>query len=213
MSNLGPLLWSPLSIHLLDDYAAVVPVLVGLGDFSALFVFRYDGNQQELLILDRDWQLVDHETIPILGTLQDVGGVAVSADSTGMFLTYTSTLPYPYSTRRLVVQPIGFDEETDVNDGAAVPGSFRLTQNYPNPFNPSTTIEYSLPRRSHVTIDIYNMLGQKVCTLVDRDESAGDHSAVWDGTEASGESVATGIYLYRLQAGDRTETKKMLLLK
>ncbi len=127
-----------------------------------------------------------------------------------------SGLSYPWLLDAAL--PVWFvvPSPVDVPDSTAneyLPASFTLTQNYPNPFNPSTTIEYSLPRRSHVTIDIYNMLGQKVCTLVDRDESAGDHSAVWDGTEASGESVATGIYLYRLQAGDRTETKKMLLLK
>jgi hypothetical protein len=91
--------------------------------------------------------------------------------------------------------------------------SFELSQNYPNPFNPVTTIEYNLPRRSSVRIDIYNLLGQRVRTLVDREESAGSHTTTWDGTNAAGEAVSTGVYFYRFQAGDRVEMKKMLMLK
>ena len=103
----------------------------------------------------------------------------------------------------------------DVNDenGYILPYNFELSQNYPNPFNPITTVEYSLPRRSHVQIEIYNVLGQRVNTLVDRDESAGSYSVSWDGKTVNGQPVATGVYLYRFQAGDYVETKKMLLLK
>jgi len=105
---------------------------------------------------------------------------------------------------------------TDVKDddyGGALPYSFELSQNYPNPFNPVTTIEYSLPERSNVTIEIYNVLGQRVQTLVNREESAGSYTVTWDGSDASGKPAATGLYLYRFQAGDHVETKKMLLLK
>jgi flagellar hook assembly protein FlgD len=76
-----------------------------------------------------------------------------------------------------------------------------------------TTIEYSLPERGHVIIDVYNVLGQKVETLVDREESAGSYTITWDGTSSSGQAVSTGVYLYRFQAGDHIETKKMILLK
>jgi hypothetical protein len=105
---------------------------------------------------------------------------------------------------------------TDVEDdeyGDVLPYRFELSQNYPNPFNPVTTIEYNLPRRSHVTIEIYNILGQKVRTLIDREESAGSYAITWDGRTNIGQQAATGVYLYRLQAGDHIETKKMLLLK
>ena len=97
--------------------------------------------------------------------------------------------------------------------GDILPYRFRLSQNYPNPFNPVTAIEYSLPRRGHVTIEVYNVLGQKVRTLVNREESAGSYTIAWDGTTAGGQQAATGVYLYRFQAGDHVETKKMLLLK
>jgi len=105
---------------------------------------------------------------------------------------------------------------TDVEDdehGDILPYRFELSQNYPNPFNPVTTIEYSLPRRSSVKIDVFNLLGQKVRTLVDREESAGSYTIEWDGTNTSGQSVSTGVYFYRFQADDHVETKKMLLLK
>jgi len=103
----------------------------------------------------------------------------------------------------------------DVEDdhGSLLPYRFELSQNYPNPFNPATTIEYSLPRRSSVKIDVFNLLGQKVRTLVDREESAGAYSITWDGTSSTGEAVSTGVYFYRFQADDHVETKKMLLLK
>ena len=101
--------------------------------------------------------------------------------------------------------------EDDQNE--TLPYQFAVSQNYPNPFNPITTIEYSLPERSLVRIDIYNVLGQKIRTLVDREESAGSYTITWDGTTSGGEPAATGVYLYRFQAGDHIETKKMLLLK
>lgn len=107
----------------------------------------------------------------------------------------------------------GLYTDVEDNNSASLPETFWLSCNYPNPFNPVTTIEYGLPRRSHVTIEIYNILGRTVRSLVDREESAGWYAITWDGMNDDGESVATGIYLYRLKAGDYIETKRMLLLK
>lgn len=94
-----------------------------------------------------------------------------------------------------------------------LPDKYSLSANYPNPFNPSTTIEYTLPRKSQVTLELFNVLGQKVRTLVDRTESPGKHAVIWDGTNESIETVASGIYLYRLRAEDFHQTRKMMLLK
>jgi hypothetical protein len=94
-----------------------------------------------------------------------------------------------------------------------LPGEFRLSQNYPNPFNPMTEIQYYLPIRSHVTIDIFNVLGRRVRSLVDREESAGSYSVSWDGTDLSGKRVASGVYLYRFQTDNHMDTKRMVLLK
>jgi hypothetical protein len=104
---------------------------------------------------------------------------------------------------------------TDVKDTErpALPGGYLLSQNYPNPFNPSTRLDFNLPQRSLVTLTVYNLLGRKVTTLVDRQLPPGHHSVAWDGTDARGSRLPTGVYLYRLKAGDHTETRKMMLLK
>lgn len=90
----------------------------------------------------------------------------------------------------------------------ALPTVYSLSQNYPNPFNPSTVIEFALPKDAHVTLEIYNIIGQKVMTLVDEVTPAGYHSVKLDGT-----NLASGMYLYRLTAGQQTFIKKLLLMK
>jgi hypothetical protein len=101
----------------------------------------------------------------------------------------------------------------------AAPKTFELSQNYPNPFNPATHIRYQLPQATQVSLTIYNMLGQEVRKLVDAQQPAGYHTAIWDGRDNSGRSVPTGVYHYRLQAkgpsgaGSFTMTKRMLMAK
>lgn len=99
------------------------------------------------------------------------------------------------------------------NPEELLPGKFVLQQNFPNPFNPETVIEYELPSSSNVTIEIFNILGQKIRTLIDSQKPAGYHSIVWDGKDNSGTEVSTGIYFYRLKTGEFGKTKKMLFLK
>jgi hypothetical protein len=91
---------------------------------------------------------------------------------------------------------------------AVLPEKFAVSQNYPNPFNPVTTIDFSLPAASHVEITVFNIMGQKVATLADRHFVAGRHSIRWDASR-----VASGVYFYRVAAGERIETRKMMLLK
>ena len=95
----------------------------------------------------------------------------------------------------------------------ALPTTFGVDQNYPNPFNPSTTIRYALPEGSSVSLVIYNILGQQVRTLVSGSQGAGYHTVVWDGRDEAGRTAATGLYLYRLQAGTFSEVRKMLFAK
>jgi hypothetical protein len=99
------------------------------------------------------------------------------------------------------------------NPNVGLPGEFALHGNYPNPFNPTTTIAYDLPEQANVQIAIYNVVGQKVRTLVDRAESAGQHQVEWDGQDDSGRPVSSGLYLYRMTAGEFMQSRKMLLLK
>jgi hypothetical protein len=109
--------------------------------------------------------------------------------------------------------PFVYPTAVEQTPDADLPRTFRLGQNYPNPFNPTTVIEFSVPERADVKLEIYNILGRKVKTLVERVMPAGDYTVQWDGTNLSGQSVATGIYLYRLTAGDHSASRKMLLLK
>lgn len=93
------------------------------------------------------------------------------------------------------------------------PDAFGLSQNCPNPFNPTCEIAYALPTDCHVTLIIYNMLGQKVRALVDEHQSVGNKSVQWDGKDDQGQEVTSGVYFYRLQAGDFAQSKKMVMLK
>lgn len=94
-----------------------------------------------------------------------------------------------------------------------VPDDFALERNFPNPFNPETTIRYSVPKQGEVTLRIYNILGQEVATLVNSEHLPGYYTAHWGGQDQSGRTVASGIYLYRMQAGKFIRIHKMLLLK
>ena len=102
-----------------------------------------------------------------------------------------------------VAGPIGI-EQTE----SSSPVKYSLSQNHPNPFNPVTTISYSLPRSGDVTLIIYNLLGEEIARLVDGFQQAGEHTTVWNASK-----VSSGIYFYRLGAGNFAETKKMILLK
>jgi hypothetical protein len=91
---------------------------------------------------------------------------------------------------------------------SVVPKAYVLSQNYPNPFNPTTTIEFSVPRSSYVTLKVFSLLGEEVATLASRDFTVGSYRVHWNA-----EGVASGVYLYRLVAGSFVETKKLLLIK
>jgi hypothetical protein len=88
------------------------------------------------------------------------------------------------------------------------PTEYSLSDNFPNPFNPETTIIYTLPEAVHVTLDVFDISGRKVSTLVDSNESAGKYNILFNGV-----NLASGVYMYRLQAGSFISQKKMLLLK
>ena len=94
-----------------------------------------------------------------------------------------------------------------------VPTSYSLKQNYPNPFNPRTTIAYYVADAGNVSLVIYNLLGEQVRTLIDESQDVGEYSIEWDGRDDSGRAVSSGVYFYRLSAGDFNETKKMMLMK
>jgi hypothetical protein len=98
---------------------------------------------------------------------------------------------------------------------ALLPKAFAMSQNYPNPFNPSTTIAYDIPEGDnvHVQLNVYNMRGQLVRTLVDESKSEGSYQIQWDGSDNYGRRVSSGVYFYRIKAGEFSKTRKMVILK
>ena len=95
----------------------------------------------------------------------------------------------------------------------SLPTEYDLAQNYPNPFNPNTSIGFALPEAGLATLTIYNLIGQRVRTLISKSLEPGEHSVQWDGMDEQGEPLASGVYLYRLQAGEFSAVKKLTLMK
>jgi sugar lactone lactonase YvrE len=138
------------------------------------------------------------------------GAIAGGADYDEL---YEVTLPPQYQA----VKPWIYadDSPTAVSsvETAALPQSLGLDQNYPNPFNPETTLHFQIPQHSEVKLTIYNASGQQVATLVDQPLNAGTYQTTWDGRDAKGNPAASGTYIYSLQAGDRIQSRQMILLK
>ena len=116
----------------------------------------------------------------------------------------------PYQSQIII---LGNSPLTAITEEPTKPLSYALEQNYPNPFNPTTTILYEIPKPERVTLEIYDVLGQRVATLVDGVQTPGQYTAIWNGRNSAGMQVATGVYFYRLQTGSFTSVKKMLMLK
>jgi Secretion system C-terminal sorting domain len=124
------------------------------------------------------------------------------------------------STDGLVLRADAFkfqliEELTDLeeNENSQQKLDYRLNQNYPNPFNPATTITFQIPKTANVKLEIFNLLGEKINTLVDAELNAGNHSTTWNGKNIEGGSVASGIYFYRIHTGEFYDTKKMVYLR
>jgi flagellar hook assembly protein FlgD len=119
-------------------------------------------------------------------------------------------------TRVFLLKAVGRYEtvgRANATQAGSAPETFELLQNYPNPFNPTTTFSFSLPVSSAVKLEVFNILGQRVTTLVDKEMAAGVHSVSWDSRDLAGRSVATGVYLARFKANDFTSTKKVVVVK
>jgi hypothetical protein len=129
----------------------------------------------------------------------------------------SSAARYTFNNFQRDTSGINFNGTSDVREVVSekmvLPEAFSLDQNYPNPFNPNTMIRFSLPKDCWVKLEVYNLLGQKVKTLVDQMLLAGTKEVVWDGKNQAGALVSSGIYFYRIQTKDFTDIKKMVLVK
>ncbi|MFH1373357.1 MAG: T9SS type A sorting domain-containing protein [bacterium] len=119
----------------------------------------------------------------------------------------------PTVRREYVVRAAGRYEPDYAALTNLVPNGYQLHNAYPNPFNPTTTISYDLPRGAQVKLEVYNIMGQRVTTLVNTYQDAGHYDVPWTGEAHNGQAVASGVYFYRLEAGEYVESKRMLLLK
>ncbi len=209
-------------IAFLEAYWGEQPVDVPTYDVPALVTFGEDGLpvcnwpiQYDLSYANTTWQTGGTDGLP-LGDLnwwpdkkadwvanreQYVAAMRDSVDNAKLIYLGDGNLP--------LITPAS----TDINDDTKAPAAFKLGQNYPNPFNPTTSINYSLNKADHVSLVVYNTIGQKVKTLVDAKQAAGVHSVNWTGVDEAGTAMAGGVYFYRLTVGNQTECKKMVFIK
>ncbi|RMF54336.1 MAG: T9SS C-terminal target domain-containing protein [Calditrichaeota bacterium] len=149
---------------------------------------------------------VNDPSAPVEVGFYDTGGEAWGVYVSGNLAYVADVEDGLYIIRNDLITGISEEEQT-------LPQAFVLKQNYPNPFNPVTTIEFSLPHASRITLYVYDVAGRKVKTLVNGNLPAGNHTVKWDGTNDAGQPVAGGVYLYRIQADRIVQVRKMLLMK
>ena len=193
----------------------VVPASMDFGDVPA-------GNDSSsiLFILNTGWphlEVYDVNHSEPAFTISDTAGTVAGGDSAEITVAFTPTEKIPYrdsliilnNDRRIAVPLQGNGVSSVKESGKAnMPQTHSLSQNYPNPFNPTTQIEYTLPCHSHVTLEVYNILGEKVATLVDEKQETGYKRARWDAG-----SFSSGSYFYRLRTGEYEMTRRMVLLR
>jgi len=153
----------------------------------------------------------------------DIVGIQMlldSSESGNLDADALSGVPFPLRARS-VQHAINLQRQllgvygTGINAASrsVIPSTYRLYQNYPNPFNPNTEIQFDLPEMVKVQIKIFNTLGQEVTTLVDEVRPAGAYRILWDSKSASGVTVASGVYVYQIKAGNFVDSKKMVLIR
>jgi len=133
----------------------------------------------------------------------DITWIEYDTTTTNDFNVMHGVIPYVISTGIDCPDPTSKE----------LPHGYILSQNYPNPFNPSTVIKFSLTKKEHVTLSIYNIIGQRIRILIDGITTARDHKITWNGRDASGNTVASGVYFYQLRTSNTVLTKKMILVR
>ena len=212
----------------INDFSEPPPI----GEYVRLAIaeddVEYAGNFKPIDPEGQQWQLTVSTTAgskPVTIRMEDEGHLPEGFSSyildedlryvitprDGQFTIQTND-EYPQRHFRVIVGTEAFANAN--NDGISlIPLAYELHQNYPNPFNPETTIAYQLKQLSDVRLEIYNVLGQRVRTLINSRQDGGQHNVLWNGRNDSGKAVASGIYIYRLSANDFTVSRKMVLVR
>lgn len=174
------------------------------------------GNNEQLSLND----IQGGQFLEVRGTEDAEGSVAGKTNSASILVSKIKIVDAEGSGDVELEVDTG-DGDGDGGDGGTgtsvadeeLPEEFELLQNYPNPFNPTTTIRFALPINAQVTLKVYDITGREVQTLVTSTMNAGRHQVVWDGSAQNGQTVASGVYFYRLEAGDQIMTRRMVMLK
>ncbi len=153
----------------------------------------------------RDWQVVEVPLSLLRGAQRDVDAINFNGNLHGTFYLDDVRLITAANVRRATAVE---EEET-----ASLPGAFALDQNYPNPFNSGTVIRFELPTAGQTELAVYNVVGQKVASLVDGTREAGRYTVRWKGRDNRGQTLGSGVYFYRLRVNKHVETRKLLLLR
>tara|TARA_R110002124_G_scaffold201629_1_gene368179 strand:+ start:322 stop:5559 length:5238 start_codon:yes stop_codon:yes gene_type:complete len=192
--------------------------------YSSEIELKFDENNLELVetmhsSIISDAMISENQSSRGIYTLAFAASKAISESGEVVTLTFRikdeNSSP-SISIKRFQVNELDLTTTSVSNEDVAIniPDEFNLYQNYPNPFNPSTTIGFDVPNaRTQVRLEIYNILGQRVKTLVNDVYTAGRYKVIWDGTNNVGGQVSTGVYIYRLQAGDIVQSKKLTFIK
>ena len=197
---------------------ALAPAQRGPYQITGTVRYKNQGRGAENVIV----QALDNGVIVATALTGNDGGFILDEMPAGEFkVSATSTageseqqVPVSVGNGRSVANVVLTLGTTSVAETAAeIPTKFELEQNYPNPFNPETTIKYHVPVRVNVTVRVYNALGQELRTLVSSLQDAGVYTATWDGKDHNGRQLSTGLYLFRLEAGDFVMTRKMAMVK
>ncbi len=194
-----------LSLYTDQSYKKIIPLQTI--DYCIAILIG-ENNDGTIMRFDDQFQFIDSVTIPFKGKVSEISDFVYDEVEDRLSYAYATELFDDNPISYIFLQSVLFDKELVLNPPPELPTQFTLLQNYPNPFNPTTTINYSIPQNGHLTVDIYNMLGQKVSTLYDNNQSAGEHSLNWDASEQS-----SGMYLFKVSYEDQTKSIKTMLLK
>lgn len=175
------------------------------------------GNASEISTFNSDPALLAFN----LETGEQIAKIALPSNAAGSPMTYMADgiqhIAVPVGGASQIAELVALKLDPAVLNGGrrgpVIPNKIQLFQNYPNPFNPETTIEYEIEHGGQVTLTIYNLLGQKVLTLVDEVQSAQTYQVKWTGLSEDGIELASGIFIYELESGESVTRKKMLLLR
>ena len=194
-----------LSNYTTGSYKKIIPLQTL--NYAVVFLIDNDNNVT-IMRFDPLFQFVDSISIPFEGEVTEISDFVYDQSKDLVSYAYATKLNENSSQTRIFLQSAIFDKSLVQNPPSELPNQFTVLQNYPNPFNPSTKINYALPKDGHLTVDIFNMLGQKVSTLYDQVQTAGEHFVEWNANNQS-----SGLYLVKMTFGNESKSIKTMLLK